>query len=142
MYKSENLIHILTILESIEKILIYTEDLDNVEDFFNANDQLNFNATQILLLTIGEESKKIEEDLKLKYDKIEWKLIANFRNRIAHDYRGVNPDIIFEIIIDYLPEIKSVMIEMLKLIEFNEVILIKAIESKHYKHLKYLLKVK
>ena len=51
-------------LECIEKLNLYVEDFDNANDFFEANNQLEYNASCHLLLAIGEESKKI--DLKLK----------------------------------------------------------------------------
>jgi uncharacterized protein with HEPN domain len=40
-----DLLYLLNILESIEKINLYIGDIDNAEDFYYANDQLNFNAT-------------------------------------------------------------------------------------------------
>ena len=125
-------------LEAIEKCFIYTEDIISAEDFFNANEQLNFNASQLLLMTIGEESKKLDEEIKSDFSETNWKSISNFRNRIAHDYRGVNPEISFEIIKEYLPELKQVLISIFKKIEISEEALSVALESDFYKHLKYL----
>jgi len=34
MYKDGNIVHILTILEAIEKCFIYIQDFDNYENFF------------------------------------------------------------------------------------------------------------
>lgn len=98
MFSHKNLVYILTSLECIEKAFIYSGDFDNEKTFYRANDQMNFNACQILLQTIGEESKKIEGDLKDKYPSIPWQNIGNLRNRIAHDYRGTEPAIIFDVI--------------------------------------------
>lgn len=138
MYSKDNFIYIITILESIEKCFIYTEDITNSNDFFGANDQLNFNATQLLLMTIGEESKKLEEKIKTDNPEIDWKNIANFRNRIAHDYRGVNPEISFEIVKNYLPELKEKLIEIFKKTEVSEEVLAIALNSEFYKHIIYL----
>jgi len=55
MYDSKNFIYIMTVLECIEKIFLYTQDFDDPDEFFEANDQMHFNASQILLLVIGEE---------------------------------------------------------------------------------------
>ncbi|MBI9039557.1 MAG: hypothetical protein JEY97_15620 [Bacteroidales bacterium] len=54
-------------------------------ELFQANDQMNFNACQILLLTIGEESKKIEAFLKFQLSSTPWELIAGLRNRLTND---------------------------------------------------------
>jgi len=85
MYERKNFTYILTILEAIEKIFIYVRDVDNADAFYTYNEQMNFNASQVLLLVIGEETKKIDEKLKAEYPEIPWHLIAGLRNRIAHD---------------------------------------------------------
>jgi len=66
-------------------------------------------------------------------------LIANLRNRIAHNYRTIDPNISFDIIENYLPELKGELIRMLKKVQFERELLIKAVHSPHYKHLKYLI---
>jgi uncharacterized protein with HEPN domain len=58
MFSDKNLAYILTTLEAIEKINLYTKDFIDPEVFYEANDQLNFNATYNLLIVVGEESKK------------------------------------------------------------------------------------
>ena len=44
MYSDTNLIYIFTILEAIEKINIYTQEFNDDETFYHANNQKNFNA--------------------------------------------------------------------------------------------------
>jgi uncharacterized protein with HEPN domain len=63
MFENTSLLYICTILEAIEKIEIYAHSFDNGWELMEANDQMNFNAINRLLLTIGEESKKIEQGL-------------------------------------------------------------------------------
>lgn len=63
MYEKKNFTYILTILEAIEKIYLYTKAFQDADEFYQANDQMNFNACQALLLVIGEESKKINQDI-------------------------------------------------------------------------------
>ena len=64
MFSNKNLVHILTIMEAAEKCFIYKGDINNAEEFFKHNDQLNYNACVTLLIAIGEESKSIEEVFK------------------------------------------------------------------------------
>lgn len=64
MFKEDNMLYILTMLEAIEKIFIYCEGVKDSSEFFQKNEQLNFNAVVNLLIAIGEENKKIDEGLK------------------------------------------------------------------------------
>lgn len=138
MYSDKNLIYILTILEAIEKLQIYTKEFSNAHDFWLAEDQLNFNASSNLLLTIGEETKKIEDKLKKEFTDIQWQAIKELRNRLAHDYRGSDPDILWQIIQTELDPLKQSLIKMIDLIEYDKKMLLSAIKSEHYKHLGYL----
>lgn len=138
MYEQKNLTYILTVLESIEKIFIYTDSIADAELFFNKNAGMNFNARQALLLVIGEESKKLDEDLKAEHNIIPWHLISGLRNRIAHDYRSIDPFISFDIIKNYLPDLKTELLQMLKKVDFDEALLLKALDSSHYQNLDYL----
>jgi len=61
------------------------------------------------------------------------------RNRIAHDYRSIDPNIAFDIIKNYLPELKLELIEMLNKVVFEKDLLVKTVKSDQYRHLKYLL---
>lgn len=141
MFSDKNLLYILTILEATEKIFLYADGYENAEIFLEANEQMNFNASLTLLIAIGEDSKKLEDSLKAEYSEIPWKLIAAFRNRLAHDYRGVDPEITFEIIRQYLPTLKKVTLKMLKSIDYDSQTLEEALNSHYFKHLDYLKKI-
>lgn len=119
MFSNKNLAYILTALEAIEKIILYTSDFQDPEDFYEANDQLNFNGTYNLLLTIGEETRKIEARLKKDFSEIPWHRIKGLRNYLAHDYRGTDPEIIFDITKNYLPGLKTVLIKMVDLLSID-----------------------
>jgi len=139
MYEKKNFTYIMTILESIEKIFLYTESFEDPDRFFEANEQINFNASQILLLVIGEEVKKIDNNLKEEHKGIPWPEISKLRNRIAHDYRSIDPNISFDIIKNYLPKLKSELVKMLDKVSFESALLIKTVNSNQYRHLKYLI---
>lgn len=138
MYSDKNLISILTILEAIEKLHIYTNDFSSAHDFWFAQEQLNFNASSNLLLAIAEETKKIDSELKNEFPKIQWQAISDLRNRLAHDYRGSDPDILWQIIKIELAPLKQTLIKMISHIDYKKELLLSAINSEYYKHLKYL----
>lgn len=43
---------------------------------------------------IGEATKKIPKVFKDKWDNVEWKNMAGMRDRLIHDYMGVNYNIV------------------------------------------------
>ncbi|MCU0340944.1 MAG: DUF86 domain-containing protein [Spirosomaceae bacterium] len=102
-----DLVYLLRILESIGKIRVYTADFTDAIDFFRANNQQNFNASLMLLINIGEQSTRVSDELKSKYSTINWLQIRGFRNRIAHDYIGIDRFITFDIIQHELPILKA-----------------------------------
>lgn len=138
MYSEKNLLYILSILEAIEKIFLYSDTYDNAESFWEANEQMNFNACLTLLIAVGEDSKNLEGSLKSVHTEIPWHRIAAFRNRLAHDYRGVDPEVTFEIIRLNLPVLKKVMLKMLKSVNYDQKALEEALASGFYRHLSYL----
>jgi len=140
MFSGDNLLYLLTMLEAVEKTQRYATPFDTAGDFFQADDQLYFNAATHLLLAIGEESKKLEEGLKNQFMEVPWKAMAGMRNRLAHDYRGIDFNLVFSVIKTDLPILKKVMIKMLPLISFDEEELKTALNSPVYKHLSYLRK--
>lgn len=137
----KSVLHLLTILEAAEKIQIYSKDFPDADSFFETKDQLNYNATINLLIAIGEESKKIDEQLRNKYDIVNWNEIAGLRNILSHNYTGIDNEIIWDIIKNYLGSVKDCSIKLLidlintKQLKEN---LTEILNSKYYSHIKYL----
>lgn len=56
---------------------------------------------------IGEASKKLSNDFKKTHSKIEWKKMAATRDRLIHDYFGIDYEIVWDIIENKLPELNK-----------------------------------
>ena len=56
---------------------------------------------------IGEASKNLKDEIKEKYTAIPWKEMYYLRNRVSHEYFGVDYEIIWDIATNYLPENKD-----------------------------------
>ncbi|MDA3928161.1 MAG: DUF86 domain-containing protein [Prolixibacteraceae bacterium] len=57
------------------------------------------------LKIIGEAANRIDPDFRDCNPEIEWKRIRGFRNRIVHDYFGIDYEIVWSIIESYLDEL-------------------------------------
>jgi uncharacterized protein with HEPN domain len=139
--EKNDLLYLLNILEYIEKIWKYTENANNAEELFELNEQMNLNASLTLLANIGENVLKTTDELKNEYPNIEWQIIKNFRNRIVHDYVGIDLAIVYEIITNDLKALKSEIIKIIKeklkqnIFDVNEIKIGK--ESKYYNHINF-----
>ncbi len=98
------------ILEAIEKAERYVEGLIKT-DF--AKDEKTADAVVRNLEIIGEATNHIPDDVRTKYPNIEWKKIVGLRNRIVHDYFGVDLEIIWTILKDDLPPFKEKLCSIL-----------------------------
>jgi uncharacterized protein with HEPN domain len=54
---------------------------------------------------IGEATKKIPADFKVKWGSIQWKNMAGMRDRLIHDYIGVNYSIVWDVFNNKIPEL-------------------------------------
>ena len=138
MYSDNNLVYIFTMLECIEKIFIYAGDYSTAEELVWANDQRDYNAIWALLLVVGEESKKINGDLKKEYSNVPCQNVADMRNYMAHDYRGIDHERIWEVIKISLPDLKSVLLTMIDRVAYDQQMFIRALNSPYYRHVQYL----
>jgi uncharacterized protein with HEPN domain len=98
------------ILESIGLIEHYVNNMD-LEDF--NIDRKTIDAVVRNFEIIGEASKFMPEDIKKNYQNVDWKGIVGLRNRIAHEYFGISTVIIWHIIKEELPLLKSQMEQIL-----------------------------
>ena len=100
----KNRVIISKILIYIEKILRYSNKM-SYEDFIK--NELVVEACVFNLSQIGELANKLDLDYKKKYSNISWNQIYGLRNRIIHDYEGVNLKLVWEIIRYDLPELQN-----------------------------------
>jgi uncharacterized protein with HEPN domain len=95
MSKRDSKLLLLDIKESIEKIKRYTLGI-SFEDFINDNKTCDAVIRNFEI--IGEAANRLNDEIKEKYPSINWHRIRGFRNRIVHDYMGVDYNIVWTII--------------------------------------------
>ena len=70
-------------------------------------DELVIDGVARNLEIIGEAVRQLPEEFRRVHAQIPWTQIAGLRNRIVHDYFGLDLEIIWEIIQHDLPELKK-----------------------------------
>jgi uncharacterized protein with HEPN domain len=58
---------------------------------------------------IGEATKKISADLKSQNGEIPWKEMSGMRDKLIHDYLGVDIDVVWRTVQEDIPLIKSLI---------------------------------
>ena len=56
---------------------------------------------------IGEASKKLPEDVKARQPDIEWRKVTGMRDKLIHDYFGVDYKIVWDVMTAKLPELRE-----------------------------------
>ena len=101
MKTKEPLFFLQDIQNSVTKILKYTKDLDYSD--FISNDMLK-DAVERNFEIIGEAVKNLPVDFKNGCTGIPFKQIAGMRDKLIHDYFGVDYEIVWKTIKDILPK--------------------------------------
>jgi len=89
------------ILDECTYIISVSENL-LFDDF--VEDQTLKRAIVRSLEIIGEATKKIPADFKVKWNTIQWKNMAGMRDRLIHDYMGVNYKIVWDVMKNKIPQ--------------------------------------
>jgi uncharacterized protein with HEPN domain len=69
------------------------------------------------LEVLGEASKKIPESIKARYPYVPWKRMAGMRDKLIHEYFGVDLEIVWNVVKNELPPIKPFIEQLSREIE-------------------------
>lgn len=111
MSKRKDKEYVLDILTACENILNYKEGYD-FERFIR--DRKTQDAIIRNIEIIGEAVKNISENIKEKYQEVEWKEIAKTRDKLIHSYFGIDLDILWDIINMDIPRLKNKIKEIIQ----------------------------
>lgn len=104
MSKRKDVDLIRDINESMERIISFT---CNIEYNNFAHDYKTQDAVIRNIEIMGEAAKSLSEKIKTDNPDIPWKNIAGTRDKLIHDYFGVNIDIVWNIVKEEIPSLLS-----------------------------------
>lgn len=93
----------------IEKVQTYCLNL-NYDSF--SQDNMLIEACVFNISQLGEISNKIDDKFEQAHPEIPWRQLYGLRNRIVHDYEGVNLKLVWEIIESDLPYLKKQLLKL------------------------------
>lgn len=98
-------------LEAAEKAERFLAGLDF--ETFQANDEKIYAVTRALEI-IGEAAKCIPRAMRRRYPELPWQEIAGMRDKLTHEYFGVNIRRVWETVRQDLPSLRTTVAKMLK----------------------------
>jgi uncharacterized protein with HEPN domain len=98
------------IAEAAEKILAYSEQVD-YEEF--SRKTMVYDAVVRNLEVIGEASKKLPDQVLAEMPEIEWRKVIGLRDVIAHGYFGLNVDVLWDVVQNRIPALRTAVTRVL-----------------------------
>ncbi len=90
------------ILEMARKAVAKIADLERVD--YDDDENLRLALTHLVQI-IGEAASRVSPQFRITYPEIPWREITGMRNRIVHDYFNVDEDVVWQVVIEDLPDI-------------------------------------
>ncbi|MBW2566700.1 MAG: DUF86 domain-containing protein [Deltaproteobacteria bacterium] len=92
------------IIEAIDKIERYTHGIDFASW---QNDEKTVDAVIRNLEVIGEASSHLPSEVQEQYEDVPWDMMKGIRNILAHEYFGIDLEIIWKTVKEDLPILKK-----------------------------------
>jgi uncharacterized protein with HEPN domain len=107
------------IFQSVQTIEKRTKSIHTPDDFLkNDRNHEKLDAVCMQLIALGESIKNLDKVthklLLKKYPQFEWISAMGMRDILSHHYFDLNAEIVFQVVKEEIPKLKSIVIEMME----------------------------
>ncbi len=102
--RKDNLVYLKHTLDAISRIEEYTHNISY--QIFIKNNLLQDGVIRQIEI-IGEATKRLSKEIKEKYSEIPWKDVAGMRDKLIHDYFGVDIGAVWDTIKKDIPFLRN-----------------------------------
>ncbi|GJQ61114.1 MAG: DUF86 domain-containing protein [Melioribacteraceae bacterium] len=96
--------------EAIQKGLSFIDGMSYTD--FAADEKTQYALIRAIEV-IGEASKKVSDEVKANFSFVPWKEMSGMRDKLIHDYFGVDEEVVWNTATQDLPELKKYINEIL-----------------------------
>ena len=91
------------ILDDTQDAIKFANEAGSIEIF--SSNKMIYKAVVMSILNIGELVKHLPQEYKTAHTKIPWKSISGMHDIAAHGYHTMNYKIIWDVVINYMPDL-------------------------------------
>jgi uncharacterized protein with HEPN domain len=66
------------------------------------------------LAIIGEATKKVPDEIRTRYPVVQWRAMARMRDRLIHDYFGVDYELLWDVVQNHVPTLRRQIASILE----------------------------
>lgn len=100
-------LYILDMLQAIDEVNEFIKDIPSAEALVGNKEK--YKAVLMNFIILGEASRNIFEEVRINHPEVEWRDVMSMRNKLVHEYFGVDNKVVWDAIKKNLPELKEIL---------------------------------